>query len=155
MEIERLTEENKFLRDLLSIAEESPAAQIVGDELREEETKSGQESPVKEETKRKGSLTIEELEAGAEEEAAEKERLIEEGIIDKDGNSLINPEFSSMHEPGTGLGGGGGVASGGAQRPVLHDGALGFTAEVPAGSAIDDGDGEGEGEKEAIEETKS
>lgn len=153
MEIQRLEEENKILRDLLSIAEESPAALAVGDDTKDG-THSGPQSPPLEEgsQRRKGSLTVEELEAGAELEAEEKkramERAIERGVIDQDGNFLMDHQNQVRREPGTGLGGGGGVAEGGTQRPVLHDSALGFTAEVASGSAIDDGDGDHEEEKE-------
>jgi hypothetical protein len=88
--------------------------------------------------RRKSSLTVEELEAGAEAEAAQKERMAEAGFVDRQGNSLLekNNDDQGKKDPGTGLGGGAGLGDG-AQRPSMRDGALGL-AEHGGGSAIDD-----------------
>ena len=156
MEILRLEEENESLRQLLAIAEESPAAQAVEGDLKEEEEDRGDESPdLGSMTRRKSSLTVEELEAGAEAEREEKERAVEAGLIDKQGRSWMsdghfeiddnddNDDPGSAHRgPGTGLGGGLGPSRE-AQRQVLSEGLLGIRSEVEqdgmgTGSAIED-----------------
>lgn len=135
MEILRLEEENDALRELLAIAEESPAAQAVEEEIKEAVTPP---SPTMEgQGRRKSSLTVEELSAGAEMEEAEKERAVEAGLVDKEGNLLARNGGEGEGEPGTGLGGGNGIGQGN-QRPVLEDGALGITARVSPEHAIDD-----------------
>lgn len=70
MEIQRLEDENKALREMLGIAEEAAAAEEVPDHTPAHEEKS----PILG-AQHRHSLTVEELEAGAEqEEAAAKER---------------------------------------------------------------------------------
>lgn len=138
MEILRLEEENNALRELLAIAEESPAAIAVEEEVKEEEEDRLESPSIEAQGRRRSSLTVEELEAGAELEAAEQERAVEAGLVDKEGNMLAGNEGEEgKKDPGTGLGGGTGVAQG-QQRPVLEDGALGITAKAPE-SALDDG----------------
>ena len=110
MEILRLEEENHALRDMLAIAEES--AHMGGEDpllLGSEREKLG--GPV--EVARKGSLTVEQLELGAEQEAAEQEARA---------NEL----------PGTGLGGETGVIT-----QDLHDGSV--PRVLRPEQAIDDG----------------
>ena len=151
MEIQRLEEENKALREMLAIAEESVVAEVIEEEIQEEEKPP--ESPV---VSRKGSLTVEELEAGAEQEAAaiqEHKRAVEAGEIDEDDLRQAQGTDIGAHDlrtPGTGLGGGGGVGDG-LQRPILNESVLGFTAVVPPPEeAIDDRpEVEGEAELEA------
>ena len=110
MEILRLEDENHALREMLFIAEES--AQMNGQEnLLLGVDKEKVEGPV--ESVRKGSLTVEQLELGAEQEAAEQEAKANE-------------------PPGTGLGGGSGV--------IKQDLQNVFVPRVPRPEqAIDDG----------------
>jgi len=122
MEILRLEDENRALREMLAIGEES--AQISGNGRISPEQEPEPEPRIE---SRKSSLTIEELEAGAEQEAAEK-------------------EARANQPPGTGLGGGAGVqgggGGGGGGRPVAYEGMLGFRPESsPPEEAIDDVDG--------------
>ena len=89
---------------------------------------------------RKSSLTVEELEASAEQEAAEleeRQRAVEAGELEpEESRRLISNEAETG--PGTGLGGGGGLRDG-QQRPVLTQSILGFTADmIPPEEAIDD-----------------
>lgn len=169
MEILRLEEENESLRQLLAIAEESPAAQAVQGDMKEEEEEKGTESPDPSGmVRRKSSLTVEELEAGAEAEEIEKERAVEAGLIDETGKSLVSDhgQFDIDDEedggenahlgPGTGLGGGRGPSKE-SQRQNISESLLGIRSEVEQeamglGSAIEDdpevGDA-GEGGKSA------
>lgn len=145
MEIQRLEEENKALRGMLAIAEESPVADVVEEEIQEEKAS---ESPV---VSRKSSLTVEELEAGAEQEAAalqERQRAVEAGEIDEEELRSAQETESDPKSPGTGLGGGGGVREG-QQRPILSESMLGFTAEVPPPEEVIDDRPEAEVEGEA------
>lgn len=64
MEIQRLEEENRALREMLGIAHEAPPT-----------PPPQQHSPIIGEDRRLSALTIDELEADAEKEEAEKERL--------------------------------------------------------------------------------
>lgn len=64
MEIQRLEEENRALREMLGIATDAPPS-----------PPPQQHSPIIGEDRRLSSLTIDELEADAEKEEAEKERL--------------------------------------------------------------------------------
>lgn len=119
MEILRLEEENRSLREMLAIAEES--AQPNGNGRVSPEEPEHEPEPVN--VVRKSSLTVEELELGAEQEAAEK-------------------EARDNQPPGTGLGGGAGVqnGTGSSGRHVLYEGSLGFRPElVPPEEAIEDG----------------
>jgi hypothetical protein len=131
MEILRLEEENASLRQLLAIAEESPAADLVEEELKEE--REHESPPIEPQGRRKSSLTVEELEAGAEEEELARASL------DRDMPGVQNVLDHGSHGPGTGLGGGGGVGGSEVLRPRLDQGALGFKPEAQEGSAIDDG----------------
>jgi len=155
MEILRLEEENESLRQLLAIAEESPAAQAVQGDMKEEEEGKGTESPDPSGmVRRKSSLTVEELEAGAEAEEIEKERAVEAGLIDETGKSLVSDhgQFDIDDEedggenahlgPGTGLGGGRGPSKE-SQRQNISESLLGIRSEVEQeamglGSAIED-----------------
>ena len=121
MEILRLEDENRALREMLAIAQES----ALGGEGREEE-KVPDLAAMRD---RKASLTVEELEADAEKEEAEKEARAGE-VAEEPGTGA-----------GTGLGGGSGVVDRGrGYRPVLSESALGFSAEMPSPEeAIDDG----------------
>ena len=118
MEILRLEDENRALREMLAIADESAQANENGDEGDE----SGREEKGQVEVHWRSSLTVEELEAGAEQEEAEK-------------------EARENQPPGTGLGGGADLHNGmGISRPAMFEGVLGFTPEmVPPEEAIDDG----------------
>ena len=131
MEILRLEEENKQLRELLAIAEESPIAQQVGDELKEEQSSSQHTSPP---GSRKNSLTVEELEAGAEKEAEHRQQALDAGLVDNYGEPLDMDSIPTT--PGTGLGGGGGLSAG-TQRPMLGEGGLGYVDEISPEEAID------------------
>ena len=130
MEILRLEEENKALREVLGMAEESADPMDQDENLAEEDAKSTSRPEVP----RQASLTVEELEAGAEREAVEteqKKRAWEDEL------ERLNHRKQENHTPGTGLGGGGGVGDA-QQKLVLSQSALGFTAEVPPEQAIDD-----------------
>lgn len=70
MEIQRLEDENRSLREMLGIAEEATAADEPGTHPVHED-----KSPLLGPQRRQSSLTVEELEADAEKEEAEKERL--------------------------------------------------------------------------------
>ena len=155
MEILRLEEENESLRHLLAIAEESPAAHAVtGDMKVEEDDKAGDESPAPSGMgRRKSSLTVEELEAGAEAEREEMERAVEAGMIDESGKSLVSaPDQFDIDDDddevtvehvgsgsGTGLGGGLGPK----EKQKINESLLGIRSEVENeamehGSAIED-----------------
>ena len=147
MEILRLEEENKALREMLAIAEEATTKEVA--EEMELPAEKGPESPL---APRKSSLTVEQLEAGAEQEEAETEerkRVIEAGEIDEE--ALLKAQATSIvpgegeqsppgkSPPGTGLGGGAGVTSA-QQRPQLTQSVLGFTAGMtPPEEVIEDG----------------
>lgn len=126
MEILRLEDENRALREMLAIAEDAANGINGTSAMGEEDEVDKVEDEVFSGSRiRKASLTVEELEAGAEQEAAEKEARARE-------------------PPGTGLGGGGGVQEGtikgGKERPVVYEGMLGFRPEMaPPEEAIDDG----------------
>ncbi|GFZ47096.1 hypothetical protein JCM24511_04838 [Saitozyma sp. JCM 24511] len=127
MEILRLEEENKSLREMLGISEELPPLQ--------EEPEEPPQSPVPDETRRKSSLTVEELEAGAEKEAEMKLRAETGGIAEAEG--LVD-----------------GVAPGSApvtqaqadsplQRPVFNESVLGFQAQMTSPEEAIEDDEEG------------
>lgn len=73
MEIQRLEEENKALREMLGIANEAPSSPPPPDPPH---------SPIIGEDRRLSSLTIDELEADAEKEEAEKEEAEKERLSD-------------------------------------------------------------------------
>lgn len=142
MEILRLEEENASLRQLLAIAEESPAADIVEEQLKEE--REHESPPIEPQGRRKSSLTIEELEAGAEEEELARASL------DRNMPGVQEVLDHGLHGPGTGLGGGAGVGGTESHRPRMDQGALGFKPEAQEGSAIDDGQDGPEGSVEPV-----
>jgi hypothetical protein len=121
MEILRLEGENRALRELLTISVELPPV--------EEEAEPEQPPSPADLGRRKSSLTVEELEAGAEKEAAAKERADIEGILE--GENIEHAEGVVRAGPGLG--------SGVAQRPIFNESVLGFHGDMPSPEeAIDD-----------------
>jgi len=119
MEVLRLEDENRALREMLAIADESSQFNGNGDISPEPEKEEVEIVPG-----RKSSLTLEELEAGAEQEAAEKEARANEP-----------PPM-----PVTGPGGAAGVYDGAGGRPVMYEGMLGFRPGMaPPEEVIEDG----------------
>lgn len=139
MEILRLEEENKSLREMLAIAEESPAVQAIVEEVKDVSGPSTPDGLPGE--RRKSSLTIEELEAGAElEEQARERGEGQTGYQEDEIERGMTFNLAGMHprQPGTGLGGGMGPQEG-QQRPNLPESVLGFSAQGAPEEAIDDG----------------
>ena len=138
MEILRLEDENRALRDILAIAEESAAAQAVVEDLKE----GDQYANPDEMARRKSSLTVEELEAGAEQEEQAKQAT-ESGSVDKDElehaqQTAIAEGMSPPQSGGGGLGLGDGAGQ--EQQRALGQSILGFTTDgPPPEEAIDDG----------------
>ncbi|WVW79406.1 hypothetical protein I302_101375 [Kwoniella bestiolae CBS 10118] len=93
MEILRLEEENKSLRELLNISQDLKIPSVSAEEVIEEEEKEGVKSPEGERS-RKSSLTIEELEAGA---ALEADQLAESNKI-RDSTQQHQQEHDEMEK---------------------------------------------------------
>jgi hypothetical protein len=125
MEILRLEEENKSLREMLGISEELPPLQ--------EEPEEPPQSPVPDEARRKSSLTVEELEAGAEKEAEMKLRAETVGIAEAEGLvDGVAPGSAPVTEADSPL-----------QRPVFNESVLGFQAQMTSPEEAIEDDEEG------------
>ncbi|WRT69111.1 uncharacterized protein IL334_006095 [Kwoniella shivajii] len=138
MEILRLEEENKSLREMLIIAEESKIPLSSSELLEEDEVEEKITSPNGERS-RKSSLTIEELEAGA---AMEADQLAESNRLRDNGHSTSRhfDDDQKMHDE---------HVEGGHEVPAsaqeFRESVLGFeTSERPPEEAIvDEPDAEG------------
>lgn len=127
MEILRLEEENKSLREMLGISEELPPLQ--------EEPEEPPQSPVPDETRRKSSLTVEELEAGAEKEAEMKLRAETVGIAEAEGLvDGVAPGSGPVTQA---------QADSPLQRPVFNESVLGFQAQMTSPEEAIEDDEEG------------
>ncbi|ODN74481.1 hypothetical protein L202_06865 [Cryptococcus amylolentus CBS 6039] len=128
MEILRLEDENRQLREMLGIAEESKLPLPLEQEV-VEEGKEGEE----EAQRRKSSLTVEELEADA---AMEAERIDAQAEMGLDIDQLqIRPDEDVRAEDAA------------PRRPVLVPSVLGFETDTPPpeSAIVDELDGEGDG----------
>ncbi|TYJ57351.1 hypothetical protein B9479_001890 [Cryptococcus floricola] len=128
MEILRLEDENRQLREMLGIAEESKVPLPLEQEV-VEEGKEGEE----EAHRRKSSLTVEELEADA---AMEAERIDAQAEMGLDIDQLqIRPDEDVRAEDAA------------PRRPLLVPSVLGFETDTPPpeSAIVDELDGEGDG----------
>lgn len=176
MEIVRLEDENKALREMLAISTELPA---VPEEVKLDEEEEEVVSPPLVGGSRKSSLTVQELEEGAVMEQASGGPVSiwsgdhsGQGTADGGGGggggrdgvlSITSMEVEGEATaagvghtlgPGTGLGGGAGVL--GERRSAV--GILGFEADgpPPEQAIVDDADGDGDGDGEpAVDEESS
>ncbi|ODN95820.1 hypothetical protein L198_04438 [Cryptococcus wingfieldii CBS 7118] len=128
MEILRLEDENRQLREMLGIAEESKLPLPLEQEV-VEEGKEGEE----EAHRRKSSLTVEELEADA---TMEAERIDAQAEMGLDIDQLqIRPDEDVRAEDAA------------PRRPLLVPSVLGFETDTPPpeSAIVDELDGEGDG----------
>jgi hypothetical protein len=128
MEILRLEEENKALRELLAIAEETNNAVIPDEGVKDEDEEIVEGFGA---VSRKNSLTIEELEAGAEAEEMDRERMGttgEAGLVKrKEGEEV---QSNGVHVE----------AGGPKENAAMKENVLGFSPDAtPPEEAIDDG----------------
>ncbi|ORY28801.1 hypothetical protein BCR39DRAFT_559365 [Naematelia encephala] len=155
MEIQRLENENRALRDMLGVSTDlSPIVEDIPTELPIEHG-----SPHSEQVSRKSSLTVEDLLEGAamEQATAGRDSFRTDSssplAIGEEGHSGLPvpvPEGdgeATAAGVGTGLGGGGGITIRG--RPLMTESVLGFSATPPEHvfeeERLEDGEGEGEG----------
>ncbi|WWD21235.1 hypothetical protein CI109_105719 [Kwoniella shandongensis] len=155
MEILRLEEENKSLRELLKIAEEANLpASSTDDNSGEGGVRSNSDVSEDLPRSRKSSLTIEELEQGAALEADRKEAEAAMDAFDDEHNDEIRPggDGGGREENHHGEDGQGGeeYQQDKPQRPILNESVLGFQADMPPPEqAIVD---EPEGEQESTQQ---
>ncbi|WVQ81282.1 hypothetical protein IAT38_003405 [Cryptococcus sp. DSM 104549] len=142
MEILRLEEENRALREMLCIAEETviPAA---GEHDEGEDKEEGDESPSVGDRSRKSSLTVDELEAGAAQEADEKAKSGEQGAETGGAQGAENGQGAAGLLP---MFDAGQAAPAPSPRPLLTESVLGFQTDIPPPeeAIVDELDGEPE-----------